>query len=99
MSRQSACQRALAGVVECTLPGVAATSEPLRGLRSVPFRRQLSQVSEASATLAKLWGGIVDVIEQELPGLFEFEKSSQSTKLKWCSPICLDKSCLRMLTP
>jgi len=33
-------------------------------------------VSEAAATLAKLWGGIVDVIEQELPGLLEFEKSS-----------------------
>ena len=54
MSRQSACQRTLAGVAECTLAGVTGTSEPLRGLRSVHLRGQLSQLSETAATVAEL---------------------------------------------
>ena len=56
-------ERTLAVVAECTLAGVTGTSEPLRGLRSVPLRGQLSQVSETAATLAELWEGSLESCE------------------------------------
>ena len=56
-------ERTLAGVAECTLAGVTGTSEPLRGLRSVPLRGQLSQVSETTATLPELWEGSLESCE------------------------------------
>ena len=58
-------ERTLAGVAECTLAGVTGTSEPLRGLRSVPLRGQLRQLSETAATVAELWEGSLESCELE----------------------------------